>query len=108
VQLQPGDVVVYYTDGYIEVANTRGERLETAGLMDAIQRAAQLLRVARGDPGKSLCADGCFEPPGSHFVVPEPAVELELLFREEISLRPMPVDDTTLVVLKVLPEPEAA
>jgi sigma-B regulation protein RsbU (phosphoserine phosphatase) len=35
-------------------------------------------------------------------------VELELLFREEISLRPMPVDDTTLVVLKVLPEPEAA
>jgi len=45
---------------------------------------------------------------GVHFVVPEPAVELELLFREEISLRPMPVDDTTLVVLKVLPEPEAA
>lgn len=109
VQLQPGDVVVYYTDGYIEVANTRGERLETAGLMDAIQRAASCYESPE-EILESLFAqmDAFRGRQGVHFVVPEPAVELELLFREEISLRPMPVDDTTLVVLKVLPEPEAA
>jgi sigma-B regulation protein RsbU (phosphoserine phosphatase) len=32
----------------------------------------------------------------------------ELLLQDEISLRPEPVDDTTLVVLKVLPDSEPA
>jgi sigma-B regulation protein RsbU (phosphoserine phosphatase) len=33
-------------------------------------------------------------------------VDAGLLFQDEISLRPEPVDDTTLVVLKVLPDSE--
>jgi sigma-B regulation protein RsbU (phosphoserine phosphatase) len=77
--------------------------------MDAIQRAASCYESPE-EILESLFAqmDAFRGRQGVHFVVPEPAVELELLFREEISLRPMPVDDTTLVVLKVLPEPEAA
>ncbi|NJK64568.1 MAG: SpoIIE family protein phosphatase [Synechococcaceae cyanobacterium SM2_3_1] len=41
VQLHPGDVVVYYTDGFTEAANSRGERLETSGLEAAVQIASQ-------------------------------------------------------------------
>lgn len=107
VHLQPGDVVVYYTDGYVEAANTRGERLETSGLMEAIQRAASRYE----SPEEIL--ENLFEQmdafrgrQGSHPVVPGPPVDAGLLFQDEISLRPEPVDDTTLVVLKVLPDSE--
>jgi sigma-B regulation protein RsbU (phosphoserine phosphatase) len=109
VQLQPGDVVVYYTDGYTETANTRGERLETSGLMDAIQYAAR-----RYDSPEDIL-ESLFEQMdafrgrrGSHPLplwLPE---DPELLLQDEISLRPEPVDDTTLVVLKVLPDSEPA
>ncbi len=107
VQLQPGDVVVYYTDGYIEVANTRGERLETSGLVEAIQRAASCYESPEEILESLFAQMEAFRGPRrSRPVVPEPAAEVELLFQDEISLRPEPVDDTTLVVLKVLPDSE--
>ena len=105
VQLQPGDVVVYYTDGYTEAANTRGERLETSGLMDAIQHAA-----CRYDSPEDIL-ESLFEQmdafrgrQGSPPLTLLPPDDPELLLQDEISLRPEPVDDTTLVVLKVLPD----
>ncbi len=105
VQLQPGDVVVYYTDGYTEAANTRGERLETSGLMDAIQYAA-----CRYDSPEDIL-ESLFEQmdafrgrQGSPPLTLLPPDDPELLLQDEISLRPEPVDDTTLVVLKVLPD----
>lgn len=109
VQLQPGDVVVYYTDGYTETANTRGERLETSGLMDAIQYAACRYDSPE-DILESLFAqmDAFRGRQGSHPLslwLPE---DPELRLQDEISLRPEPVDDTTLVVLKVLPDSEPA
>ncbi len=101
VQLEPGDVVVYYTDGYTEAANTRGERLETAGLMEAIQRAARRYRSPQ-DILESLFEQmdafrgqqGSSRPPISWD-------DPELLLRGDLSLRPQPVDDTTLVVVKL-------
>lgn len=107
VQLQPGDVVVYYTDGYTEAANSRGERLETSGLMDAIQHAA-----CRYDSPEDIL-ESLFEQmdafrgrQGSPPLTLLPPDDPELLLQDEISLRPEPVDDTTLVVLKVLPDSE--
>ncbi len=104
VQLQPGDVVVYYTDGYTEAANTRGERLETSGLMDAIQHAAR-----RYDSPQDIL-ESLFEQmdafrgrQGSHLALLPPE-DPELLLQDEIYARPESVDDTTLVVLKVLPD----
>lgn len=102
VQLQPGDVVVYYTDGYTEAANTHGERLETAGLMKALQQAArrydspqdileslfEQMDTFRGRQGSSLALVPSYDP--------------ELLLQEDIYVRPESVDDTTLVVLKLL------
>ncbi|MCF2969636.1 SpoIIE family protein phosphatase [Synechococcus sp. Nb3U1] len=102
VQLQPGDVVVYYTDGYTEAANTHGERLETAGLMKALQQAArrydspqdileslfEQMDSFRGRQGSSLALVPSYDP--------------ELLLQEDIYVRPESVDDTTLVVLKLL------
>ncbi|MCJ2543726.1 SpoIIE family protein phosphatase [Synechococcus bigranulatus str. 'Rupite'] len=110
VQLQPGDVVVYYTDGYTEAANTRGERLETTGLMEAIQRAArrydspqdileslfEQMDAFRGRQGSRLARI----PPQD----PELLLQGDIL-QEDIYMRPESVDDTTLVVLKLLPDP---
>ncbi|MFQ3584545.1 MAG: GAF domain-containing SpoIIE family protein phosphatase [Cyanobacteriota bacterium] len=110
VQLQPGDVVVYYTDGYTETANTRGERLETTGLMEAIQRAArrydspqdileslfEQMDAFRGRQGSRLAR----VPPQD----PELLLQEDIL-QEDIYMRPESVDDTTLVVLKLLPDP---
>jgi sigma-B regulation protein RsbU (phosphoserine phosphatase) len=41
VQLQSGDVVVYYTDGFTEAANGNGDRLEESGLIEAIATAVR-------------------------------------------------------------------
>lgn len=40
IRLQPGDVVVYYTDGFTEAANPHGERMESTGLESAVRYAA--------------------------------------------------------------------
>ncbi|MGQ9837066.1 MAG: PP2C family protein-serine/threonine phosphatase [Cyanobacteriota bacterium] len=107
VQLQPGDVVVYYTDGYTEAANTRGERLETTGLMEAIQKAAR-----RFDSPQDIL-ESLFEQmdafrgrQGSNLAL-VPPYDPELLLQEGIYVRPESVDDTTLVVLKLLPDSDS-
>ncbi|MBF2099348.1 MAG: PP2C family protein-serine/threonine phosphatase [Gloeomargaritaceae cyanobacterium C42_A2020_066] len=39
LNLEPGDTVLYYTDGFTEATNPRGERFEEEGLMTAFQEA---------------------------------------------------------------------
>jgi sigma-B regulation protein RsbU (phosphoserine phosphatase) len=41
VDLQPGDTVVFYTDGFTEAANQRGERFEEENLERALQWACR-------------------------------------------------------------------
>ncbi|NJL46938.1 MAG: PP2C family protein-serine/threonine phosphatase [Leptolyngbyaceae cyanobacterium SM2_5_2] len=41
IQLQPGDTVVFYTDGFTEAANSRGERFEEDNLERALQWACR-------------------------------------------------------------------
>jgi sigma-B regulation protein RsbU (phosphoserine phosphatase) len=41
IQLQPGDTVVFYTDGFTEAANSRGERFEEENLERALQWACR-------------------------------------------------------------------
>ncbi|MFQ3585337.1 MAG: guanylate cyclase, partial [Cyanobacteriota bacterium] len=95
---------------YTEAANTRGERLETTGLMEAIQRAArrydspqdileslfEQMDAFRGRQGSRLARI----PPQD----PELLLQGDIL-QEDIYMRPESVDDTTLVVLKLLPDP---
>ncbi|MEN9225609.1 MAG: SpoIIE family protein phosphatase [Thermostichus sp. HHBFW_bins_43] len=104
VQLQPGDVVVYYTDGYTETANIRGERLETSGLMDAIQHAARRYDSPQDILDSLFEQMDAFRGRQSSDLALLPPADPELLFQDEIYVRPEPVDDTTLVVLKLLPE----
>ncbi|MEL7084372.1 MAG: GAF domain-containing SpoIIE family protein phosphatase [Cyanobacteria bacterium J06597_1] len=40
VQLNPGDVVLYYTDGVTEAVNPKGDRFEETGLVRALQASA--------------------------------------------------------------------
>ncbi|MGK7905944.1 MAG: PP2C family protein-serine/threonine phosphatase [Synechococcus sp.] len=40
IQLQPGDVVLYYTDGVTEAVNPQGDRFEEEGLVTALQTTA--------------------------------------------------------------------
>jgi sigma-B regulation protein RsbU (phosphoserine phosphatase) len=41
IQLQPGDVVLYYTDGFTEAANQIGDRFDEENLRDCLQWACQ-------------------------------------------------------------------
>lgn len=41
IELQPGDTVVFYTDGFTEAANARGERFEEENLERALQWACR-------------------------------------------------------------------
>ncbi|MGB3135274.1 MAG: PP2C family protein-serine/threonine phosphatase [Nodosilinea sp.] len=41
VQLQPGDTVIFYTDGFTEAANSRGDRFEEENLERALQWACR-------------------------------------------------------------------
>lgn len=107
VQLQPGDVVVYYTDGYTEAANTRGERLETTGLMEAIQKAARHFDSPE-DILESLFEQmDAFQGRQGSNIALVPSSDPELLWQEDIYVRPESVDDTTLVVLKLLPDSDS-
>ncbi|MEN9204292.1 MAG: PP2C family protein-serine/threonine phosphatase [Thermostichales cyanobacterium SZTDM-1c_bins_54] len=92
VTLQPGDVLVYYTDGFSEASNRRGERWEQEGLEKALQWAAQRYR----DPEtilESLYAQ----------------VKAFQQSQDSVSLAPLRgstpqplVDDMTMVVAKVV------
>jgi len=94
ITLQPGDVLVYYTDGFSEASNRRGERWEQEGLEKAVQWAAQRYR----DPEtilKSLYAQ----------------VRAFQQSENPVSLRPLTltapqptIDDMTMVIVKVDPE----
>ncbi|MEN9203523.1 MAG: SpoIIE family protein phosphatase [Thermostichus sp. DG_1_6_bins_120] len=103
VQLQPGDVVVYYTDGYTEAANTHGERLETTGLMEAIQQAARRYESPQEILESLFEQMDNFRGRQSKLALVPPQ-DPELLLQEDIYVRPESVDDTTLVVLKLLPD----
>jgi sigma-B regulation protein RsbU (phosphoserine phosphatase) len=41
VQLAPGDTVLYYTDGFTDAVNAKGQRFEEENLIDSFQWAAQ-------------------------------------------------------------------
>jgi phosphoserine phosphatase RsbU/P len=41
VQLQPGDTIIYYTDGFTDAANQRGDRFDEENLSAAFQWACQ-------------------------------------------------------------------
>ena len=41
IQLQPGDTVVFYTDGFTEAANPRGERFDEDNLERALSWACR-------------------------------------------------------------------
>lgn len=50
VKLHPGDVVIYYTDGFTEATNARGEQFDEPNLIEQLQYACQRYR----DPQKIL------------------------------------------------------
>ena len=41
VQLQPGDTIIYYTDGFTDAANQDGERFNEENLIQTFQTACQ-------------------------------------------------------------------
>jgi sigma-B regulation protein RsbU (phosphoserine phosphatase) len=78
VQLQPGDTVMYYTDGFTDAANQAGDRFDEENLLKEFQRAC-----SRGD---------------------EPQEILEHLFQqvqEFVGEGRQTEDDMTLVVMQV-------
>jgi sigma-B regulation protein RsbU (phosphoserine phosphatase) len=82
VQLYPGDVVVYYTDGFTDAASQGGDRFDEERLLAAVQYACSYF----AHPQDAL--DYLFEQVQA-FVGPDRHVE----------------DDMTLVVMKVCEEP---
>ncbi|MFY7802460.1 MAG: SpoIIE family protein phosphatase [Limnoraphis robusta] len=83
VQLNPGDIIVYYTDGLTDAANNKGERFDEENLQAAFEWACQNYQ------GSQAILDYIFEQvqqfvgPGSHNV-----------------------DDMTLVVMQIQPLPK--
>ena len=78
VQLHPGDVVIFYTDGFTEAANLRGERFDEDNLIEAVSWACRNLQTSQE------ILDYLFE-----------------LLRHFIGAGRAKDDDTTLVVMKV-------
>ncbi|GAB4215330.1 MAG: SpoIIE family protein phosphatase [Synechococcales cyanobacterium] len=98
VQLQPGDVLVYYTDGFTEASNRRGERWELEGLEKAVQWAARRYR----DP--NLILESLYAQVRA-FQQSQPSTALAPAVWGSLSgvASPVPtVDDMTMVVVKVL------
>jgi phosphoserine phosphatase RsbU/P len=77
VQLQPGDVVIYYTDGFTEATNSKGVQFDEPNLLDELNRAC----VSYRDPQQIL----------------------QHLFDRVVQFSGLttPKDDMTLVVLRV-------
>jgi sigma-B regulation protein RsbU (phosphoserine phosphatase) len=85
VQLLPGDVLIYYTDGFTDAANRSGDRFDEENLTQAFLWAAQ------------NCAN--------------PQDILEHLFnrvQEFVGTTNYPKDDMTLIVMQVRPTPLSA
>ncbi|MEO0852547.1 MAG: PP2C family protein-serine/threonine phosphatase, partial [Cyanobacteria bacterium J06648_11] len=83
VQLEPGDLVVYYTDGITEAANGQGDRFEAEGLIAALERIAPQHADAPAILNELFASVSQFQGSSGH-----------LHHR----------DDMTLVILKVLAE----
>ena len=84
VQLDPGDVVLYYTDGVTEAVNPKGDRFEEVGLVRALQASAAVCDSAQD------ILDRLFD-----------RVEQFRQGLEGIQFR----DDMTVVVIKVASDP---
>ena len=41
VQLEPGDTIIYYTDGFTDAANAKGERFDEDNLINALKWACR-------------------------------------------------------------------
>lgn len=85
IQLAPGDVVLYYTDGLTDAGNSKGDRFDDQNLQLAFQRACKKSPTAQGILGEIFAAVETFVgSENSHQT-------------EKIPAR----DDMTLVVLRV-------
>ncbi|NEP16928.1 MAG: PP2C family protein-serine/threonine phosphatase [Leptolyngbya sp. SIO4C1] len=80
IQLHPGDTVIFYTDGFTDASNTRGERFDEDNLIEAVRWACRNLE--RSD----AILDYLFKLL-TRFVGPGRSNE----------------DDTTLVVMRITP-----
>ncbi|MEM6252958.1 MAG: GAF domain-containing SpoIIE family protein phosphatase [Cyanobacteria bacterium P01_D01_bin.156] len=78
VQLYPGDIVIFYTDGFTDAANIRGERFDEENLIKAVSWACRNLANSQE------ILDYLFN-----------------LLRQFIGVDRTKDDDTTLVVMKV-------
>lgn len=81
VQLEPGDTIIYYTDGFTDASNQQGDRFDEDNLVSAFQWACE----------------HC----------PEPQTILDYLFERVhnfIGANHQNTDDMTLIVLQVKPE----
>lgn len=110
IQLQPGDVVVYYTDGFTEAANARGERLESTGLESAVRYAAQLHQDPQAILECLFDQVETFRQTAQKRHQTSSAIwshltedELRLLPELDLRERVMAADDMTMVVVKVAP-----
>ncbi|MEO1131815.1 MAG: GAF domain-containing SpoIIE family protein phosphatase [Cyanobacteria bacterium J06639_1] len=83
VRLDPGDLVVYYTDGITEATNGEGDRFEAEGLIAALERLAPHCAEAPQILNELFASVSAFQGRSGH-----------LHHR----------DDMTLVILKILPE----
>ncbi len=123
ITLQPGDVIVYYTDGFTEAANAEGNRLEVSGFEAAIQHAAQTYEDPQGivnslfeqveafrqnPQARQRARRSRAKPPYLGDLDPQLDDPSILLQQETWRERDPSVDDMTLVVLKVLPIPSAS
>ncbi|MEM8809666.1 MAG: PP2C family protein-serine/threonine phosphatase [Cyanobacteria bacterium P01_G01_bin.38] len=78
VQLHPGDTVIFYTDGFTDASNARGERFEEGNLIEAVKWACRNIERS------SDVLDYLFQ-----------------LLRRFVGSDRTSEDDTTLVVLRV-------
>ncbi|EAW37346.1 PP2C family protein-serine/threonine phosphatase [Lyngbya sp. PCC 8106] len=83
VQLHQGDIIVYYTDGFTDAANQKGERFDEENLQNAFEWACQNYNSSQAILDYIFEQVQQFVGPGSHNI-----------------------DDMTLVVMQVQPSTE--
>lgn len=85
LQLQPNDVVIYYTDGFTDAANRQGDRFEEENLIRALRWACH------------------------HYNNPQDILDyLFLQVQQFVGNGRSVEDDMTLIVMKVKPDPVAS
>lgn len=87
IQLEPGDLVVYYTDGITEATNSDGDRFETEGLIEAIEHTASQHARSNTSTDAATILDDLFASVAAF---------------QGRSGRQLHCDDMTLVVMKIL------